>query len=50
MLAGGEVVADGPVSTVLTSSPTFAPQVARVMHPVPVLTMHALRGAVEVTS
>lgn len=50
VLAGGEVVADGPVSTVLTSSPTFAPQVARVMHPVPVLTMHALRGAVEVTS
>lgn len=49
VLAGGEVVADGPVAGVLTSSPTFAPQVARVLHPVPVLTVAELRRATEVT-
>lgn len=50
VLAGGEVVADGPAAQVLTASPTFAPQVARVLHPVPVLTVQALRRAVGAAS
>ncbi len=45
VLAGGEVVADGPAGQVLTASPTFAPQVARVLHPVPVLTVRAAQVA-----
>jgi energy-coupling factor transport system ATP-binding protein len=35
VLAEGEVVADGPARRVLADSPAFAPQVAKVMHPVP---------------
>lgn len=45
VLAAGEVVADGPATQVLTASPTFAPQVARVLHPVPLLTVPALQRA-----
>ena len=37
VMAEGEVIADGPTRTVLTSSPTFAPQTAKVFAPVPVL-------------
>lgn len=33
VLAEGEVVADGPAGRVLSDSPAFAPQVAKVMHP-----------------
>ena len=39
LLAQGEVIADGPAAEVLTASPAFAPQVAKVLHPVPVLTV-----------
>lgn len=46
VLAGGEVVADGPAGDVLVASPTFAPQVARILHPVPLLTVRAVQGAV----
>lgn len=45
VLAGGEVVADGPSAEVLLASPMLAPQVARVLHPVPVLTVAAVRTA-----
>ncbi|WP_153397914.1 ABC transporter ATP-binding protein [Ornithinicoccus halotolerans] len=38
VLAEGEVVADGPTRTVCTASPAYAPQVAKVLSPVPVLT------------
>ena len=37
VMAGGDVIADGPTREVLTSSPTFAPQTAKVFAPVPVL-------------
>ena len=37
VMAGGDVIADGPTRAVLTSSPTFAPQTAKVFAPVPVL-------------
>ncbi|MEU6215837.1 ATP-binding cassette domain-containing protein [Streptomyces sp. NPDC047023] len=33
ILAGGEVVADGPTAEVVVSSPAFAPQVAKVLAP-----------------
>ncbi|MER7764773.1 ATP-binding cassette domain-containing protein [Streptomyces sp. NPDC097619] len=33
ILAGGEVVADGPTAEVVVSSPAFAPQVAKILAP-----------------
>ncbi|MFI2029141.1 ABC transporter ATP-binding protein [Streptomyces buecherae] len=46
ILADGEVVADGPTAEVVVSSPAFAPQVAKVLAPLPYLTVpqvaHAL--------
>ena len=38
VMADGEIIADGPTRQVATSSPSFAPQVAKVFAPVPVLT------------
>ena len=37
VMADGDIVADGPTREVLISSPAFAPQVAKVFRPVPVL-------------
>ena len=45
ILAEGEVVADGPAADVVTSSPVFAPQVAKVFAPVPLLTVAQARAA-----
>ena len=42
VLAEGEVVADGPAGDVLAGSPAFAPQVAKVLHPVRLLTVDAV--------
>lgn len=39
VLAEGEVVADGPAREVLAASPAFAPQVAKVVAPLPHLTV-----------
>jgi energy-coupling factor transport system ATP-binding protein len=39
VLADGEIVADGEVSEILTSSPAFAPQVAKVLAPARWLTV-----------
>jgi energy-coupling factor transport system ATP-binding protein len=39
VLAEGEVVADGPAPTVLAGSPAFAPQVAKILHPLHLLTV-----------
>ena len=39
VLADGEVVADGPSRDVVTASPVFAPQVAKVLAPLPYLTV-----------
>jgi energy-coupling factor transport system ATP-binding protein len=39
VLADGEVVADGAVRDILAGSPAFAPQVAKVFHPLPYLTV-----------
>ena len=49
VLADGDVVADGPARDVVRHSPVFAPQVAKVLAPLPWLTVseveRALRGA-----
>ncbi len=47
VLAGGEVVADGPTAEVVTSSPAFAPQVSKVTGPGPWLTVADVRAALE---
>jgi energy-coupling factor transport system ATP-binding protein len=47
LLAEGEVVADGPVAAVLAGSPAFAPQVAKVLHPQPWLTVAEVEAALE---
>jgi energy-coupling factor transporter ATP-binding protein EcfA2 len=45
VLADGEVVADGPTREVVTSSPAFAPQVAKVLAPLPWLTVSDVERA-----
>ena len=45
VLAEGEVVADGPAHEVVSSSPVFAPQVAKVLAPEPWLTVAEVAGA-----
>jgi energy-coupling factor transport system ATP-binding protein len=47
VLADGELVTDGPVAAVLAGSPTFAPQVTKVMHPQPWLTVGDVAAALE---
>jgi energy-coupling factor transport system ATP-binding protein len=48
VLADGLVVTDGPAREVLVASPTFAPQVAKVLNPVPLLTVDEVRAAMAV--
>ena len=38
VMAEGEIVTDGPAAAVLTASPTFAPQIAKILAPLPYLT------------
>ncbi len=45
VLADGEVVADGPTADVVVSSPAFAPQVAKILHPDRWLTVGDVAGA-----
>jgi energy-coupling factor transport system ATP-binding protein len=45
VLAEGEVVADGPTAEVVTASPVFAPQVAKVLAPQPWLTVPSVAAA-----
>jgi energy-coupling factor transport system ATP-binding protein len=47
ILADGEIVADGPTSDVTTSSPMFAPQVAKVLAPQTWLTVDQVRTALK---
>jgi energy-coupling factor transport system ATP-binding protein len=44
LLADGEVIADGPVAEVVTSSPLFAPQVTKVLAPQRWLTVAQVEG------
>ncbi len=45
VMADGDIIADGATREVCTSSPTFAPQVAKVFAPVPVLTPAEVAGS-----
>ncbi|MGK5531370.1 ABC transporter ATP-binding protein [Streptomyces sp. URMC 129] len=45
VLADGEVVADGPTADVVVASPSFAPQVAKVLAPQQWLTVDQVRSA-----
>lgn len=47
VMAQGEVVTDGPVAEVLTASPAFAPQVAKVLAPQPWLTVDEVAAALD---
>jgi energy-coupling factor transport system ATP-binding protein len=42
-MAQGEVVADGPTAEVVVASPAFAPQVAKILDPLPFLTVDQVR-------
>ncbi|MFI1740378.1 ABC transporter ATP-binding protein [Streptomyces sioyaensis] len=50
ILADGEIVADGPTDEVVVSSPSFAPQVAKVLAPLPWLTVPQVADALEATA
>ncbi|WP_371652452.1 MULTISPECIES: ABC transporter ATP-binding protein [unclassified Streptomyces] len=45
ILADGEVVADGPTADVVVSSPSYAPQVSKILAPDPWLTVTQVREA-----
>jgi energy-coupling factor transport system ATP-binding protein len=45
ILADGEVVADGPTAEVVVASPSFAPQVSKILAPEPWLTVAQVRKA-----
>jgi len=45
VLGDGEVVATGPTREVLAASPAFAPQVAKIVAPLPLLTVAEVRSA-----
>jgi energy-coupling factor transporter ATP-binding protein EcfA2 len=44
VMADGDVVADGPTADVVASSPAFAPQVAKILAPLPYLTLDQVRA------
>lgn len=50
VLADGELVAEGTAQEVLVASPTFAPQVARILHPAELLTVGDVAAALAVTA
>ncbi|MEU4086500.1 ABC transporter ATP-binding protein [Streptomyces aureus] len=47
VMAEGDVVADGPTTQVIVSSPVFAPQTAKILAPVPFLTVDQVRRALN---
>ncbi|MFD7920558.1 ABC transporter ATP-binding protein [Streptomyces sp. NPDC059740] len=49
VLAEGEVVADGPTAEIVTASPTFAPQVAKILAPQRWLTVPQVACALAAT-
>jgi energy-coupling factor transport system ATP-binding protein len=48
VIADGEIVSDGPAREVAVSSPVFAPQVAKVLAPLPFLTVDDVSTALAV--
>ncbi|MFB7377144.1 ABC transporter ATP-binding protein [Kitasatospora purpeofusca] len=47
VMAEGEIVADGRTDEVIVASPTFAPQTAKILAPLPYLTVHQVAQALE---
>jgi len=47
VLADGDMVSDGPTREVVTASPAFAPQVAKILHPLPWLTVSQVQASLE---
>ncbi|MFH9062959.1 ABC transporter ATP-binding protein [Streptomyces coeruleorubidus] len=47
LLADGEVIADGPTADVVVSSPSFAPQVTKILAPQHWLTVAQVRAALQ---
>jgi energy-coupling factor transport system ATP-binding protein len=45
LMAQGEIVADGPTAEIVVASPAFAPQVAKILAPLPYLTGAQVRDA-----
>lgn len=50
LLADGRIIVDGPAADVLTGSPAFAPQVARILSPDRWLTVGAVAAALAASS
>jgi energy-coupling factor transporter ATP-binding protein EcfA2 len=50
VMAEGEVVADGATADVVVASPAFAPQVAKILAPLPYLTVAQVAAALEAAS
>ncbi|MDE3205835.1 MAG: ATP-binding cassette domain-containing protein [Acidobacteriota bacterium] len=50
VMAAGDVVADGPAVEILTASPAYAPQVAKILAPAPYLTVDQVATALRSTS
>jgi len=48
VLADGEVVVDGPTHEVVVGSPSFAPQIAKILAPAPYLTLEQVVAGLEV--
>jgi energy-coupling factor transporter ATP-binding protein EcfA2 len=47
VMADGDIVTDGPAARVLTASPTFAPQIAKILAPLPYLTVPQIAAALD---
>jgi energy-coupling factor transport system ATP-binding protein len=47
LLAEGEVIADGPTADIVVSSPSFAPQVTKILAPQHWLTVNQVRAALH---
>ncbi|MGZ0146879.1 ABC transporter ATP-binding protein [Kribbella sp. WER1] len=47
VLAEGELVSDGPTAEVIAGSPAFAPQVAKILAPLPFLTVGEVADALD---
>ncbi|MGI8680131.1 MAG: ABC transporter ATP-binding protein [Jatrophihabitans sp.] len=50
VMAEGEIVADGPTADVIVASPAFAPQVAKILSPLPYLTVTQVEQALAASS
>jgi energy-coupling factor transport system ATP-binding protein len=47
VLAGGEIIADGPARSVVCHTPSLSPQVARIMAPLELLTVEEVTAALR---